>query len=120
MYMSIWVGCVRDNTYTGNLDTCRKVRGAGDLLFCAVQAIEKLAALRRQGGQNFGSFPTHTHQADGRLGVGLGNAFERDINSIRLSIEPRRLVIAIAATLAVIHNDHNCLQRHLGSSFPLI
>lgn len=86
---------------------------ARDLLFGAVQAIEQLASFRRQGGQDFGTLAAHAHQAYGGLGVGLGDALEDDIYGVGLGVEPRRLVISIAAALAIIHDYHGSLQRHL-------
>lgn len=90
------------------------MRSSQDLVLRPVQALEDLSLFCRKGDEHFRALAAHAHEADGGLGVAVGDCLEDDIGSISLRIEPRRLVVSVAAALAVVHNDHYRFEHHLG------
>lgn len=103
-------------TYACDLHARRQMRRAPNLLLRPVQALQDLALVRREGDQHLGALATHAHQPDRRLRVALHDVLEDDVDRIGLGFEARGRVVAVPTALAVVHNDHYRLERHLGRS----
>ena len=70
--------------------------------FRAVQAVEDLAGVGGQGGEDFGAGAAHGHEADGGFGVGLCFAVEDEVGGVGLRVPAGGDVVAVTAGLAVV------------------
>ena len=70
--------------------------------FRAVQAVEDLAGVGGQGGEDFGAGAAHGHEADGGFGVGLCFAVEDEVGGVGLGVPAGGDVVAVAAGFAVV------------------
>lgn len=68
----------------------------------AVQAVEDLAGVGGEGGEDFGAGAAHGHEADAALGVGLRFAVEDEVDGVGLRVPARGHVVAVAAGLGVV------------------
>jgi hypothetical protein len=70
--------------------------------------------LCRQGGEHLGALAAHAHEPNGRLRVPVGDGLEEGADGVGLGVEPRRLVVSVSGVLAVVHDNHDGLENHLG------
>lgn len=73
-------------TYGSNVDAGGEVRRSSYL--GAVQAIQNLAHVGRQGGEDLGATAAHAHETDRRLRIRLDLGREDEVDGVLLRFEP--------------------------------
>lgn len=79
-----------------------------------MQALEDAALLCGQRAENLWCVTAHAHKTDRRLRVAVGDALKQDVNRVSLRTEPGWGVVSVATALAVVDNDHDRFENHLG------
>lgn len=96
------------------METRSQVDLAANLFLRSMQALEDATLLCRQRAQHLWCIATHAHKADRGFGVAGGNGLEENVDGITLRAEPGGCVVSITTVLAVVDNDHDRFENHLG------
>ena len=84
-----------------------------------MQAVQDLAGVGGEGGEDFGAVAAHAEQAAGGFGVGLRFGVEDEVGGVPLRLPARGKVVAVAGGFGVVDHDHCGFEHFEEVVWPL-